>query len=1231
MSNSTRNAVPFWLKTAAALMASSCLTPISAFAACSPSPAQSGDTVVCTGTDTLGVGTNSQEGVTVTINSGAVVGNSEASSTIRLTTGATVTNNGQINGKGGVFLGGFSSLFTNSASGIVDVTELGAYATQDSMILNKGTIKSEKYGVQVDYGGTLINQGLIEIDGGFVGRGVDASLNAVVSNSGTITVQSDEFGSIEGLFLNGADSLTNDGLVSVNSSASSGDAYGIRGSAKAIINNDVIEVTAKDSAIGMWLDGPDGFVDNSGTLNVSSDQDAVGIKSSYGLQLDNSGSISVIGVTSAIAVQIGAHSSFVNTGSVTAVSGGGSTGVTMGGTADDTVSIVNKGSIDADVAITVYQTAGPSTPPSADIDNSGTIKGDIVLFEQNDQLVNKALGSIVGDVDMGGGSDTLINLGYMKGSVKLGDGDDFYFVATGDSASPVTVDGGAGFDSIGIYSNAKESGSLEGQDGFEGVAVFADENAQFTIADLTAGSDFSLGLMGSGIVINETSLVSGVIGYPVVRMVGDGLQFRNEGTIAGGTGVSIEGPNQSFINGSKASINADGDGIVANDNQSVTTLAGSTLTASNVGIRAGDGNQIVNGGSIVVASGTGMDLGDANDAVNTGTITASIGIKAGNPDVFGGIEVNVIENAGTIDASSTGIVVNRSDVKNSGSLTAGSIGISSGDNNMIDNSGKISVGTGGQAIVTQGSVTNSGTITSKGDGIVTSNTVSNTGDITATGNAIEEVGKFGMNVYNNGTLIGANAFVGGTGSDNINNSGIIRGNMALGDGGDTILLIAGSDIDGDIDGGGGTDAITNSGDGVFSGKLTGIEILNITGGVLEANLDAGSTVNNTLVRAGAGIRLNGSLTGNVAIEQDGVFEGNGTITGNVTNAGIVAPGNSIGTLSVTGNYTQTATGQFLVELGPSSADKLAVSGTATLDGILSTGLVATDYAALEGKSYTVLTAGSISGALDNLGTVQQGFWTLNIAQAGGAVNVTVTDVNVPIGATQPLTSPLSGMLRYIVNGGASGGSGGIEIGGDNNNLPIGGVIEGTGEGVPPDAGRMSAQGDDAGDQQVASLDYDDMGDWESQAAAFTGNWSTLGDRTPAMAMPKTGTAEFAGTTKGELTETASGTPEAFVVEGNVLLTANFASGLVNADFTDMEKIDAHGVAAAWVDFRARMSIADGTSEFAGTAGTDDGVWSGKAKGGFYGDDNGMPGHAAGLWSMSSPLGRALGGFMAKRQ
>jgi hypothetical protein len=62
-------------------------------------------------------------------------------------------------------------------------------------------------------------------------------------------------------------------------------------------------------------------------------------------------------------------------------------------------------------------------------------------------------------------------------------------------------------------------------------------------------------------------------------------------------------------------------------------------------------------------------------------------------------------------------------------------------------------------------------------------------------------------------------------------------------------------------------------------------------------------------------------------------------------------------------------------------------------------------------------------------------------------------------------------------------------------------------------------------------------------------------------------------------------PEAFIVEGDVLLTADFASGLVNAE----------------------------------------------AKGGFYGDDNGMPGHAAGLWSMSSPLGRALGGFMAKRQ
>jgi hypothetical protein len=1193
MSNSKRNAVPFWLNTAAVLMATSCLTPVDAFGACVPGPAQSGDTVICTGTETAGIGDNTQSNVTVTINPGAIVKNDAAPPfrdfAISLVSDNKITNNGQIEGRGGVFLGGFNNVIENGATGVIDVSDTGIYATGGSLVVNGGTIRSGNQGVYVTDTSSLVNTGDILVKGENV-RGVHVDLASSAENSGTVSVEATSYPTAIGFRLNGANTLTNNGDILVSAVAYGGIGHGVTGSASNVVNNELLKVEADQIAVGVDLVG--GRVTNAGTIDVTSADKAFGLYSNYDMQIDNSGLIHVKGTNKAYGVMTG--TTIKNSGTIIVESDTLSVGLNVSGFEWDIIPIDNIGSITADVAITAFQNSFPGTPPAVHINNSGDIKGDILLFQQSDFLLNKAGGKIVGDIDMGGGSDIIINLGSIDGVVQMGDGDDFFFTA--DGSPNATVDGGADFDSIGIYSNTKQSGALAGADGFEGVAVFADKDAEFTITGITANGDFSLGLVGSGVVINATSLISTVDGRPVVRMLGDGLDFRNEGVISGGTGVRIDGASQTFVNGGEASISAKVDGIVAKDNQRITMLDGSSITAGGVGIRAGDGNEIVNGGTIVAATGTGMDLGNANTVTNTGTITANIGIKAGDANRFS-YDANAIENAGTIVAGATGILAEYSDVKNSGKLTAGSIGISVDEGSTVENSGTITVGAGGQGILNRGGgVENAGTITSKGDGVVTVNTVVNTGSISATGNAIKVISD-GINLYNGGTLSGANAFLGGAGSDSVSNSGTVRGNILLGGGDDEILLFSGFDIDGDIDGGIGGDVITGSGNGVFSGKVTGIETLNVTGGVLEATLDNGSAIGSTSVQAG-GLRLDGSLTGNVAVAQGAVFEGKGSLSGALTNAGTVSPGNSIGTLNLTGSYTQTSTGQFLVELDAASADRLVVSGTATLDGVLSSGLVASDYATLKGKSYTVLSAGAISGAFDNLGAVQQGFWTLNIVRSGTSVNVTVTDVTVPLGATQPITSTFGNALQRAAT-------------------------------TDSEANTAITLDSGSGEQGATSLRYDAMGDWETSAAALTGTWNEMGPRTPAGAMPKTGTAAFEGTTKGELHET--GAPEAFVVEGNVLLSANFASGLVNADFTGMEKIDPHGVVSAWVDFRARMSIADGTSEFTGTAGTDDGVWKGEAQGGFYGDEGGVPGRAAGLWSIASPLGQALGGFMARRR
>ena len=77
--------------------------------------------------------------------------------------------------------------------------------------------------------------------------------------------------------------------------------------------------------------------------------------------------------------------------------------------------------------------------------------------------------------------------------------------------------------------------------------------------------------------------------------------------------------------------------------------------------------------------------------------------------------------------------------------------------------------------------------------------------------------------------------------------------------------------------------------------------------------------------------VNGAMTASVL--NAGTLGGTGTIMGNVLNAGTVAPGNSIGTLSIAGNYMQAASGTYSVEVnGAGQSDLINVGGAARLQG-----------------------------------------------------------------------------------------------------------------------------------------------------------------------------------------------------------------------------------------------------------------------------------------------------------
>ncbi|MDB9548932.1 beta strand repeat-containing protein, partial [Dolichospermum circinale] len=93
--------------------------------------------------------------------------------------------------------------------------------------------------------------------------------------------------------------------------------------------------------------------------------------------------------------------------------------------------------------------------------------------------------------------------------------------------------------------------------------------------------------------------------------------------------------------------------------------------------------------------------------------------------------------------------------------------------------------------------------------------------------------------------------------------------------------------------------------------------------------------------------------------QGGNLTGIGTITGNVNNSGgQINPGNTIGTLNITGDYSQSGTGTLNLELSSATTfDKFNISGAADIGGILKLNLTG-GFTPTIGTKFTVLTYGS---------------------------------------------------------------------------------------------------------------------------------------------------------------------------------------------------------------------------------------------------------------------------------
>ena len=180
-------------------------------------------------------------------------------------------------------------------------------------------------------------------------------------------------------------------------------------------------------------------------------------------------------------------------------------------------------------------------------------------------------------------------------------------------------------------------------------------------------------------------------------------------------------------------------------------------------------------------------------------------------------------------------------------------------------------------------------------------------------------------------------------------------------------------------------AFNQTADGTFGGAITG-------GGRIQKRGTGSLTLSTTTtspidIQAGSLYSNNG--LGATTISAGAFLGGNATITGNLVNNGTVSPGNSPGTINVTGNYTQSSTGTLIIEIASGvSFDHLIVTGTAALAGTLQVNVLG-GFNPL-GQSFTFLTAAA--GVTGTFGTIN-GTITTSAATAA-TVNYAPTSATI---------------------------------------------------------------------------------------------------------------------------------------------------------------------------------------------------------------------------------------------
>ncbi|MDB2693488.1 autotransporter-associated beta strand repeat-containing protein [Candidatus Pelagibacter bacterium] len=369
--------------------------------------------------------------------------------------------------------------------------------------------------------------------------------------------------------------------------------------------------------------------------------------------------------------------------------------------------------------------------------------------------------------------------------------------------------------------------------------------------------------------------------------------FSASSTLTGSTvnfGSTVDGGNNNII----ISGNADIDGAITNT---------AALSVQGVGSTSNIGADITTAGVQFLGNATLSGAGNRTVTSTGGSDITFYGITGASKGltVDGGFQLSTNDATGLASLSVTGASTLAADVTSTGTQSYdGTTTLSSGDRTLTASTVTLNAVTGGSnALTVTGNLVLDGAVSG-----VTNMSVSGTSNIGA------DVTTTGTQSYTGTTTVSASSTLIGT---EISAAAIaLDDDLEIRNSSDSTLASVIS----------GTGALTKSGSGALT--LRGVNTfdgdLTVSAGTLYAGLAADSG--------------NQVIENNVTVS-GGTLSGGATIGGNVTVATAnLAPGNSIGTLTIDGNVTLGDNSTTTIEFNDTTSDKVVVSGNITLAGAL---------------------------------------------------------------------------------------------------------------------------------------------------------------------------------------------------------------------------------------------------------------------------------------------------------